>query len=260
MKNEGMPPTREGSDLKALGMSHWESGDCDNLSNYTLQQLEWVRPYMGSRIMEIGAGGGRVTKMLHETMPVQRLVGIEPSPILYDQFRERCPDVESYSSVVCDLPATLNGQFDTILLVHVLEHIEHDQAFLHEASRFLNPGGRFIILVPALNWLMSRLDRNIGHFRRYDRSMIRELSDALGFITEMCRYDNLIGIPGWFVLCKVLGMHYQEPKKKRVLMTSFNVFDKRILPLMVRLERRFPPPIGLHLTAVLKVSPSNARA
>jgi hypothetical protein len=39
-------------------------------------------------------------------------------------------------------------------------------------------------LVPALQALYSNLDRNIGHYRRYDKAMVRRLIAGLGVRVE----------------------------------------------------------------------------
>ena len=247
-----MNGTAASSNDVAKGMVHWEASDCDNLSNYTRLQTEWILPYIGRRVLEVGAGGGRLTSTLHAQVKFDRYVAVEPSPVLLKQFQSRCPGVEVNQTRIEDLPAQYSSEFDTILLVHVLEHIEEDLEFLRRLCRFLKPGGRIIILVPALNWLMSDLDRNIGHFRRYDNGMMRRLSDELGLPLEVLRYENLIGIPGWLWFCKIRKVHYQESGSKRKLFWAFNIFDKYILPWIAKIEKWIPPPIGLHLTAILK--------
>ena len=58
--------------------------------------------------------------------------------------------------------------FDTILYLHVLEHIEEDRKELESAYKKLKKGGRLIIMVPKHQKLYSNFDKAIGHFRRYE--------------------------------------------------------------------------------------------
>jgi len=107
-------------------------------------------------------------------------------------------------------------------------------------------------MVPALNLLMSDLDRNIGHFRRYDKGMLSSLTIDHNLKTLVLRSDNFIGIFGWLILCKILKIHYQTGSNKKALFANINLFDKYILPSISVLEKRVPPPVGLNLTIVLQ--------
>ena len=60
--------------------------------------------------------------------------------------------------------------------LHRLEHIEDDREGLKLAAAHLRPGGRTIVLSPAHQWLFTPFDAAIGHFRRYNRSMLRSIS------------------------------------------------------------------------------------
>ena len=62
----------------------------------------------------------------------------------------------------------IDKKFDTILYLHVLEHIEEDRKELESAYEKLKKGGRLIIMVPKHQKLYSNFDKAIGHFRRYE--------------------------------------------------------------------------------------------
>ncbi len=66
-------------------------------------------------------------------------------------------------------------RFDTIVYIDVLEHIEDDRREILDALSHLDEGGHLAITVPALQWLYSPFDREIGHFRRYDRKNLQAL-------------------------------------------------------------------------------------
>ena len=58
--------------------------------------------------------------------------------------------------------------FDVILMLDVLEHIDNDDEFLrHTALPLLRPGGTLFFSVPAHQWLYSSHDTALGHRRRY---------------------------------------------------------------------------------------------
>ena len=106
--------------------------------------------------------------------------------------------------------------------------------------------------MPALNALYSDLDKKIGHFRRYDKPMMRELARRAGAELLVNRYDNMIGVLGWYWICKVRGIDYHTAENKKALKGSFSFFSRYVLPVMSTVEKHVSPPIGLNLTAVFR--------
>ena len=63
----------------------------------------------------------------------------------------------------------IEGKFETIIYLNVLEHIENDLKEIDDALSKINKGGYLIIVVPAHQKLYTNFDKEIGHFRRYDK-------------------------------------------------------------------------------------------
>lgn len=70
-------------------------------------------------------------------------------------------------------------EFDFLLMLDVIEHIENDRIFFQQALKFVKPNGFAIISVPALKCLWSNVDENFGHYRRYSKTMIETLARSL---------------------------------------------------------------------------------
>lgn len=66
----------------------------------------------------------------------------------------------------------------------VMEHIEHDGAFLSTMRRLLVPGSRLYLTVPAAQMLWSDQDIYAGHFRRYSRTSLEKILSAADFEVE----------------------------------------------------------------------------
>lgn len=77
---------------------------------------------------------------------------------------------------VADLPSA--EQFDTVLYIDVLEHIEDDHGELERSAQHLRPGGRIVLLGPAHDWLFSPFDRALGHYRRYSKSRLARITPS----------------------------------------------------------------------------------
>jgi hypothetical protein len=81
--------------------------------------------------------------------------------------------------------------FDTLLYMDVIEHIEDDRGELSRAAEWLRPGGHLIILVPAHQWLYTPFDRAIGHFRRYTRTTLRRAGPAGLDLVRLIYLDSI---------------------------------------------------------------------
>jgi 2-polyprenyl-3-methyl-5-hydroxy-6-metoxy-1,4-benzoquinol methylase len=132
-----------------------------------------IKPYLKGVTLEAGAGNGANINFLLQS-DISRYVALEPDPQLCETMRGRSLDekVEVRCGTTEDMKMT---EFDTIIYYDVTEHIEDDQAEVKRAINLLKPGGHLIIIGPAHNFLYSNFDREIGHFRRYNLSMLRAL-------------------------------------------------------------------------------------
>jgi SAM-dependent methyltransferase len=133
------------------------------------------------------------------------------------------------------------GAFDTVVCANVLEHIEDDRAALRSMRELLVPGGRVVLIVPALRQLYGAIDQAIGHHRRYSRREIEEKLREAGLAVEHVSYFNTLGVPGWFLNSVVLRRRSVPGFQARL--------NDRLTPLL-RLERRLRAPIGMSLLAV----------
>lgn len=133
-----------------------------------------IREYLGRDVLEVGAGLGNNTEVLFRE-PGIHLTALEPDSELVRQHREVLATfpaahqerIELLTGTVADLPA--GRQFDSILYIDVLEHIEADAEQVLAALPHLRPGGRLIVLSPAFQMLYSPFDKALGHYRRYTR-------------------------------------------------------------------------------------------
>jgi len=96
-------------------------------------------------LLDVGCGNGAMLRSAARLLPNWRLFGQE----ITEQFRtevEKIPNVEQL--FVGDLNA-IEGKFDLITLLHVLEHIPEPVAFLATLRQKLTPDGLLLIQVPA---------------------------------------------------------------------------------------------------------------
>jgi SAM-dependent methyltransferase len=129
--------------------------------NRVLDELGHVRS-----VLEIGAGQGAMAARL--TLRYD-YVGVEPDSRSCAVAHSRLSAIGRGRMVqgdVFSLPE--HERFDLVCAFEVLEHIEDDVGALSSWRRRLQPGGNLLLSVPAGPRLYGRVDRAVGHFRRYD--------------------------------------------------------------------------------------------
>ena len=207
--------------------------------------IEWIAamcdPYLGGRVLEIGAGHGD----LSQRFAVGReLMATDASERCVRVLEERFAGSPSVSVRRLEAGAEpLEGAvvpFDSAVMVNVLEHIEDDAAVLAWVHSVLRPGGAVVLYVPALEALYSRFDRMIGHWRRYSKASLAAVVESAGFEVVDLRYANSLGAVAWFVFCRLLG---QRTSRTWVV----QAWDRLAVPVLRRAERVVRPPFGSSL-------------
>jgi len=99
-----------------------------------------------------------------------------------------------------------------VFLMDVCEHIEDDVAFLKSLteSNFVDKNTLFMITVPAFNSLYCSHDKWLGHYRRYDRKMLKDSIQKAGLKSDSDGYFfTSILLPRWLKK-KVESLQKQE--------------------------------------------------
>jgi SAM-dependent methyltransferase len=209
-----------------------------------------VQPHCGRRVLEVGAGIGNITSRL--LRHADYVCALEPNPAC---FASLCGSLSGVPNVECRpwriedcAPALVHSlSIDTIVCVNVLEHVEDDLQALHRFKELLGgPGGRLVLVVPAVPAAYGPIDAALGHYRRYSRARLRSALTQAGFAITSLRYSNPIGLLGWFFNTRITQRVQQSDAQIRI-------FDRLIVPWSSRLERVVPPPIGLSLLAAAQV-------
>lgn len=183
--------------------------------------LSFIKKYLGKNILEIGAGCGSFTKLYYNNnIKSLTLTEIDKKNLntLKNNFKR--------SKNICITNKTIskiNGQFDTILYLHVLEHIKNDKNEINEAIKKLKKNGYIIFLVPAHQHMYTRLDKLVGHYRRYELNFFKQKFKFLNKIK--IQFLDSMGYILYF-LNKIFFKDEKYPSKFKIF-----VWDKVFTPL-----------------------------
>jgi SAM-dependent methyltransferase len=209
-------------------------------ANYNAWLLERAKPYLGHRILDVGAGIGTFTELLAPLC--EQVVAVEADAEFAGILERRFADDQNVRVVHAEAERSLpDGPFDSIVCFNVVEHIGDDEAALKSFRGRLAPGGALLLLVPAHPFLYGATDGSLGHERRYRRPQLRSRLEEAGFSVKVLRHVNPIGALGWLVSARLL-------RRQEIPRASVAVFD-RAVPLVRQLDR-LRLPFGLSLWAV----------
>ncbi|MGC1385638.1 MAG: bifunctional glycosyltransferase/class I SAM-dependent methyltransferase [Candidatus Acidiferrales bacterium] len=203
-----------------------------------------INPYVGARVLEIGAGVGNLTIHL---VPRQAYCATDVnSDYLGSLGRMQAsrPYLKvAYTDASQRDTYPKDQLFDSVICLNVIEHLADDVGALRNIREALEPGGRAIVLVPSGPGIFGTLDEVLGHFRRYTVPQLRSVSEQAGFEVERILAFNRPGTPAWWLNGRVL--------RRR----TFGLMQIRLLnfltPVFRRMDRWLPIP-PLSIIAVLR--------
>jgi len=185
-----------------------------------------IKTFLKAHVLEVGAGMGSTTLNLCDGSQ-KEWVCLEPDPALFQILRNRVEGQElpacctALKGTIQDLPS--GKKFDTIMYIDVIEHIENDSEELNRAASLLEPGGLLIILVPAHQFVFSKFDKSIGHYRRYNKEMLKSVVPA-GMRKKRLFYLDSLGL-----LASVVNKYFL--KQDYPTLKQINFWDKTIVRL-----------------------------
>lgn len=169
--------------------------------------LPLVEQLPAGRVIEVGCGSGALLRELatrgHEC------IGLETSAEAVDVAGQMLANFPK-AKVLAKAEDGWEGSFDLLMAFEVLEHIEDDRGALKEWLRWLKPGGKVILSMPAHMAMWSQRDAWAGHYRRYGHDEMLALADAAGLQVDKleCYGFPLSNLTHWLGNVSVRGQDY----------------------------------------------------
>ena len=212
--------------------------------NFIRWTVEAIEPYLGNKILEVGSGIGNISRLLPQK---EKLTVTDLDQTYIDILKNLFKGNSIVNVAKLDLNCTEDfknigkNQYDTVVCMNVLEHIEDDKAALLRMRSLLETNGKLILVVPQYKSLYGEFDRDLDHFRRYTKDELFKLLEECGFQVKKKKNLNFLSIPGWYVNSVIL-------KRKKMSQWQIKIFDMLVF-IMKRVEKIIPLP-GLSLICV----------
>jgi SAM-dependent methyltransferase len=210
----------------------------------------WLKVSPGTRVLDVGCGIGRWSRLL--AARGADVTGVDLSPTMIAQAQQRAAAAgvsDRCRFQVQDLSKLdVGGRFDLVLGVTVLQHIlEPDalRAALMAMTAHLGPGGRMILLEAAPAALVNRCDSTVFTARHRDvyLNLIRDCGlelraltgvDPAPFRTQLLPYVRKLPVElslGLLVLATALSLPIDALFGRRAVKRSWHavfVLEERI--------------------------------
>lgn len=174
--------------MMALEETHWWFVARRSIIKRVIDKLTLPE---SAEIFEAGCGTGGNLAMLADRGRVYAMELDETARLFASNLK--LAEVQS-GSLPNDIPFP-DRQFDLIVLLDVLEHIEEDSESLQALAKKLKPSGWLLITVPAYAWMWSKQDVILHHKRRYILSNLHELVVSAGYKVDFVSYFNFFLFP-----------------------------------------------------------------
>ena len=140
------------------------------------------------RILDVGCNSGVLVGVLQKEGYDAWGTDISAESIRFGTLRE----VRNLQIVEAEKQPFVDGTFDCVLALDVIEHIDSDREALREFKRLLKPGGLLVVQVPAYMLLWGLQDEVAHHKRRYTKKSLLEAAKPQGFTILRITYFNFL--------------------------------------------------------------------
>ena len=200
----------------------------------------------GAQILEIGCGTGHNLAMLAEFGHVDGLELDDEARALSEKRLGRMV----MSSPLPELAGVPDCHYDLIGAFDVIEHIDDDHAALASIATKLKPGGKFVIAVPAHQWMWSAHDVVNHHKRRYSSRALQALIESSPLELLKIGYFNSLLFPLAVAERAASKLRGKDNADVTLPPARLNAALEKIFATERYLVGRLPLPPGLSLFAV----------
>ena len=185
-----------------------------------------------SIILDVGAGSGFFSKYLLRSTTAKSAHCID---IGYPEDSEgKCAGKSIFFSRSIDLIGA-----DLILMMDVLEHVDNDLELLKKYVQKASWGTKFLITVPAFEFMWSDHDVFLDHKRRYTLNQLKNVVNNSGLKINYLSYYFSIIFPIAFIVRMFSKLHSKSSKSSLAKVSSQSSLINKFLTILCEFELRF---------------------
>ena len=158
--------------------------------SYPPEAIDWLLPHTAQKVLDLGAGTGKLTTRLVERG--LEVVAVDPISEMLELLRASLPETRALLGTAEEIPLEDNS-VDAVLVAQAWHWVDPERA-IPEIARVLRPGGRL-----GLVW--NTRDERLG--------WVRELGQIIGSDGDRGRFDVTLPAP------------FDEPQRHQIEWTNY---------------------------------------
>jgi len=197
---------------------HWWFKARREILNYQIKKYSKKK---NMSILDFGSGSGTNINMLSEYGKVDVYEkDKETSNFLKKKYKQKRISVlkKCFSK----------KKYDLILAADVIEHIKKDKKVINQLNKILKKNGLLIVTVPAYQFLFSKKDKDLKHYRRYNDKNLCRLFNSKFIKIKISYYNFLLFIPISLAIIFFKVINYQfinDVEKKPNLIINYILYS-----------------------------------
>ena len=215
--------------MSKIDYEGWELEHFDNSDNFRNYQNDLFKNHLKGHVAEVGPGNGENLQIYKDKVEILELY--EPSKVLFENLISKFGSDKKFI-IKNEVFSLKENTYDSILYLDVLEHIENDHQEIIKAFNSLKEGGKLIINVPAFQHLYSNFDKDVKHFRRYNKKTLLNLIKNFNYLSyELKYYDSLGYILS--LMSKLFTKNYKNNFNKKIKIWNSLIPLSKILDTLI---------------------------
>ncbi|SRR6266702_779224 len=232
-------------DLKETNKIHTNRHPWETARLKALQSILGAELFEGINVLDVGCGDGFIARNLFGHLLSKDITAVDIN--LSDEWILELDKLTQGVRYQREIP--LDGEYDLIMLLDVIEHIESDKTFLANlVNRHIAGKGKVMITVPAFQSIYGRHDAFLGHYRRYNQKELINLTTSCGLHVISSGYLFFTLLLPKLVLYKLIDIgkssdgvgNWHRGKCVTNIIEKILNFDNRLLISASRLGIRIP--------------------
>ena len=206
-------------DIEYSGLEELLSTEVMNNYNSYIVGMAMKYAQNPQKVIDFGAGIGTLSLIFRDKY------SIDPVCVEIDQ-KNREFLAKRGLTIQNELSSTVDD-VDLIFSSNVLEHIEDDVFILRQMANKINADGKIFLYLPARMLLWSKLDEEVGHYRRYEYAELKNKCESAGLRLDALHFADSIGFFASFSM-KLFGYNKDTGIGSAA---SLKFYDKWLFPI-----------------------------